>query len=182
MSYKIETLTTETLATKCSELQGAIEASGFTPELVVAIARGGVWVAENMFTDVCHMSVKVQRRNTQLKKSFISKIVKRLPRQIQDWLRIQEARFGSGSGNSCNSELIFTIPDGLTPTRILIVDDAVDSGRTLKIVDEACKKNFPHAEIRSAAITVTRSKPYAAPDYTLYHDHTLIRFPWSLDA
>lgn len=182
MSYKIVTLTSETLAAKCGELQCIVEASGFSPELVIAIARGGVWIAQNMFADVCHMSVRVQRRNTRLKKSFLSKIVKRLPRRIQDWLRIQEARFVSGSGNSGNSELVFTIPEHLKPTRILIVDDAVDSGRTLQIVAKACELNFPQAEIRSAAITVTRSKPYATPDYSLYQDHTLIRFPWSLDA
>lgn len=65
--------------------------------------------------------------------------------------------------------------------RILIVDDAVDSGATLLRVAETLRSASPEAQIASAVITVTTRNPAIKPDYTLYNDRTLIRFPWSAD-
>lgn len=65
---------------------------------------------------------------------------------------------------------------------ILIVDDAVDSGATLLAVVEAVRIDMPGAEVRSAVITQTTPSPVITPDYTLYNNRTLIRFPWSMDA
>lgn len=71
---------------------------------------------------------------------------------------------------------------GSAPARILVVDDAVDSGATLRTVIATIRSTWPDAEIRSAVLTVTRSRPLILPDYTLYPRGTLLRFPWSLDA
>ena len=68
------------------------------------------------------------------------------------------------------------------PVRILVADDAVDSGTTLAsvlhLLADICP---PGTEIRSAAITQTLENPRARPDYVLLHG-TLCRFPWSFDA
>ena len=70
----------------------------------------------------------------------------------------------------------------LRRARILIADDAVDSGVTLatvlRLVDDVCPAG---GEIRSAAITQTLENPTARPDYLLFRG-TLCRFPWSFDA
>jgi hypoxanthine phosphoribosyltransferase len=65
---------------------------------------------------------------------------------------------------------------------VLVVDDAVDSGATLIAVLDAVYKAAGSSKVRSAAITVTTENPMVMPDYYLYHDETLIRFPWSIDA
>lgn len=65
---------------------------------------------------------------------------------------------------------------------ILVVDDAVDSGNTLMAVKETIESLDSDVEIRTAAITVTTSAPAIIPDYYIYHNRTLIRFPWSKDA
>jgi hypoxanthine phosphoribosyltransferase len=66
--------------------------------------------------------------------------------------------------------------------RILVADDAVDSGVTLDTVLGLLRRLCPRGtEIRSAAITQTLENPKARPDYVLFHD-TLCRFPWSFDA
>ena len=66
--------------------------------------------------------------------------------------------------------------------RLLVVDDAVDSGKTLATVLRALREACPAGtEIRSAAITVTLDNPVAEPDYALYR-RVVCRFPWSFDA
>ena len=65
---------------------------------------------------------------------------------------------------------------------ILIVDDAVDSGKTLKTIVDEVRKKYLTAEIKTAVITVTTKQPIILPDYYLFYNHTLIRFPWSADS
>ena len=66
--------------------------------------------------------------------------------------------------------------------RLLVVDDAVDSGVTLATVIDLLRNTCPdRTEIRSAVITVTLEEPRAEPDYALYRG-VLCRFPWSFDA
>jgi hypothetical protein len=68
------------------------------------------------------------------------------------------------------------------PAKILVVDDAVDSGTTLatalQVLRDVCP---PGTAIRSAVITQTLDRPIVRPDYVLHRD-TLCRFPWSFDA
>lgn len=63
----------------------------------------------------------------------------------------------------------------------MIVDDAVDSGASMQGVLTALRELSPESEIRTAAVTQTRSKPVVRPDYALFRDRTLIRFPWAMD-
>jgi hypoxanthine phosphoribosyltransferase len=66
--------------------------------------------------------------------------------------------------------------------RVLVVDDAVDSGVTLATVLQTLQSVCPpEVEVRTAVITVTIEDPVVAPDYALYRG-VLCRFPWSFDA
>ena len=66
--------------------------------------------------------------------------------------------------------------------RVLVADDAVDSGVTLNTVLSMLRALCPPAtDLRSAAITVTLDNPVVEPDYALYRG-VLCRFPWSFDA
>jgi len=66
--------------------------------------------------------------------------------------------------------------------RILVTDDAVDSGVTLSTVLRHLRKiSSFDADFRSAAITQTLEHPIVTPDYLMFHG-TLCRFPWSFDA
>ena len=65
---------------------------------------------------------------------------------------------------------------------ILIVDDACDSGSTLRAVMDAVRKISPErVVIKTAVITTTTYRPVVSPDFSLYRNRTLIRFPWSKD-
>ena len=74
------------------------------------------------------------------------------------------------------------VDDVTSRARILVIDDAVDSGATLatalQVLRDVCP---PGTEIRSAVITQTLDRPIVRPDYVL-HRGTLCRFPWSFDA
>lgn len=66
--------------------------------------------------------------------------------------------------------------------RLLVVDDAVDSGVTLATVLNVLRALCPAGtEIRSAVVTVTLDGPLIQPDFAL-HRGILCRFPWSFDA
>ncbi|WP_336367060.1 phosphoribosyltransferase family protein [Marinobacter sp. C2H3] len=66
-------------------------------------------------------------------------------------------------------------------TRILIVDDAVDTGTTVLSVKRSIQRINAAAEIRVAVITVTMKASRSIADYYLYSEQ-LVRFPWSVDA
>lgn len=64
---------------------------------------------------------------------------------------------------------------------VLVVDDAIDSGDTLFSVINSLKEVNPAARVRVAVVTVTTDHPRAEADFSIYHNKTLVRFPWSSD-
>lgn len=109
---------------------------------------------------------------------------------LLDFLRIVESRFLQWKGHFgkpkqrivsiCDSE---ELNNRLSEkgSRILIVDDAVDSGSTMASVINLLNQEFPGNIIRTAAITVTTSTSLVEVDYALYREGVLVRFPWSND-
>jgi hypoxanthine phosphoribosyltransferase len=65
--------------------------------------------------------------------------------------------------------------------RILVVDDTVDSGRTLSTVTAAVRLVQPGAEVKTAVLASTWRRPPVRPDFCLL-ERTLLRMPWSFDA
>lgn len=63
----------------------------------------------------------------------------------------------------------------------LLVDDAIDTGTTLLAVSRALSAAFPEAQQKVVVITLTTDNPLRHPDYAVYTDQTLVRFPWSPD-
>lgn len=177
-SYKVVTLTPEKLARACSELEDAVVVSGFSPEAVLTIATGGDYVGELMFKNVPHFSTKAQRPTTKYKKGIFRRFLKILPRCIKDRLRIVEARRLSGAPKVTPQ---VNLPELPKEGHVLIVDDAVDSGATLAAVCRKVAVIYPGLAIRTAVITATTDAPLLEPDYCLYRNSTLIRFPWSAD-
>ncbi len=158
--------------------------SAFAPDLVVGIASGGVRVAEGMWRDVAHGQVCVRRPGTAVKNRvpLLGGVLRRLPRCVADWLRIVEARLFV----SRRRVTPLVLDEGVTAMvsaarRVLVVDDAVDTGVTLRRVVDAIGGVGGEREVVTAVITVTTRKPLVVPDFCVYNDGTLIRFPWSKD-
>ena len=183
--YRIITFGQECLQASCRRLQREVEGAGFAPDLVVTIAKGGDMVGANMFPEVRHVSVGCHRPSAGLKARWLRVMFWIMPRWVCDSLRIMESRWRSRRTDRIpeHMRLDQRLADAIgAASRVLVVDDAVDSGATLATVIEAVRGVGGMREIKSAVLTVTMHDPLARPDFTLYDENVLIRFPWSLDS
>lgn len=187
-AMRIVTLSDEEFSTACEALARKVRASGFDYSLIAGIATGGWLVAQRM-PSPRRVAVTKRRGAHKARRKLLPALVARLPRIVNDMLRIAESRL-----YALKARVIPPAPSHveITPElaaelrrdprgRILIVDDAVDSGATLLSVAEAVRKTVPEAEIRTAVITVTRPGAVTTPDWSLYPEGTIVRFPWAPD-
>ena len=181
MGYKVKTLHTDQFNQTCRDLRKAVEASGYRPDAIVAIPRAGLWMQEAAWSDYPVNSVRLVRPPKGTLKRNISQIIKLLPLKLRDNIRIWEARkLVKRSRHMDNTGIILpSLSAGVK--NILLIDDAVDSGATLKAIVEKFKAEYPDADIRSAVITKTYPDAIFDPDYCIYNDSILIRTPWSID-
>ena len=168
----------------CSRLASEVKASGYTPDIIVGIYQGGAYVAAAMSGIMDRIPVEYVRlsRPSSRWKSKMRSMLRFLPYTVLDRLRLLESGILSMRRHPVKDDV--ELPSQLlarSGCNILVVDDAVDSGATLSAVVSAVKRELPMSQCRSAVLTVTTSAPLVRPDYMLYDDNTLIRFPWSTD-
>ncbi len=181
------------------ELQDASNAlislilQNFVPDIIIGIRTGGYIIAEIMAKELQQkpilLAISRQRTGTQ-KKSRIRKILSFLPYKVTDFLRIIEHKYLHSKPVAMQQSFCPNIDElatlrGTLRTKegykILIVDDAIDSGETMKaVLDVVRAEASPTCVIKTAAITVTTESPLVQPDYALYR-HVLCRLPWSFD-
>ncbi|MGV0755287.1 hypothetical protein F0358_08000 [Empedobacter brevis] len=166
--------------------------------LVVGIKEGGIPIAKMVVkqlqkessTKIDFVSVTCQRPSTKRKKSnqlikiTLQKSFKILPQSILNRLRVIEYKYLLHKAENNSREITF--PDNFdwkVYDKILVVDDAVDSGNSLRSVLEKIEQEIiiPKTNIISLTVVVTNKESVIVPDYYLYSD-VLIRFPWSLDG
>ncbi len=190
MKTAVYTLDEATFKQACRKLEDLV-AQDFQPDLVVGIREGGLWVSRELFPSVSHVTVALHRPTTKQKRRLPRRLLRSFPYAVLDRMRIWEARWLHRKAplpypEGTWPEEVPTLPDASPANesrceRILLVDDAVDSGRTLELIYRWLHAQRPDADIRSAVITVTTPKPILLPEYYLFYPDTLIRFPWSLD-
>lgn len=166
-------------------------------DVIIGVKRGGSVVCDAF----CHFfpkdsfefrcDVSLQRPSTKLKTGRVNALLKKLPLKLLDVMRMAESVLLSLCGKvRKKSEVVpqIVLPDDLKRVlcknkrhRILIIDDAIDSGGTLYAVIKSLSDINPSAQIKVAVMTVTTPAPIVDADYSLYHNRTLIRFPWSND-
>ena len=158
----------------------------FNPDLIVGIPTGGAFVAKAVGNGTPICNIKLQRPSTQKKNKPILRMLMRiLPYAVLDRLRIIEAK-RLQKESKAHADARVDIPSTVhaaiaRASRILILDDAIDSGHTMLAIKKAVTATNPSADVRTAAITVTTTNPAIIPDYCIYTNSTLIRFPWSMD-
>lgn len=179
---KVITLDRQNFADHCRDLERM--AADFHPDLVITIATGGDYVGEYILPALPHLSVSLHRPSTNAKRPWLMSLVRFLPLWLRNLLRIAESHLLSRMPHDQASPP--ELPDNIVRAaragkRILIVDDAVDSGATLASVLSAISNLPGERAIASAVITVTTDSPIVTPTYYIYNNNTLIRFPWSSD-
>lgn len=166
--------------------------------LILGIAEGGIPVAEIVYDFLKNENqnqvnlnfIKAQRPSTKRKKASLARenllkfVFSILPKFVLDYLRVYEHKKLSKRNQSdlereiiSNSEIDFSFYDF-----VLVVDDAVDSGASMKkVVDFVNEKSQKTMVLKSLSVVVTQQNPLFLPDYFQFRD-VLIRFPWSLDG
>lgn len=180
----------------CAEMMRRVERD-FPPDLVVGVRTGGLLVAEAMtraaLTAVPVLPLTCRRPATGIKHRIpgLKPMLTSLPEPLLNALRRVEHRLLSAHRNVATAPPVDqSEADAIgawlakrpTAVRVLVADDAVDSGVTLATVLRTLRGVCPKStQLRTAAITVTMEHPAVEPDYTLFRG-VLCRFPWSFDA
>lgn len=132
------------------QLATMVRRSGFDPDVVIAIARGGLLLAGSI-------SYALGTKNCgSINVEFYTGIDERLPEPVL-------------------SSPMLDSP-ALAGKRVLLVDDVSDSGHTLALV-VALLRDFA-AEVRTATL-YTKPRTVLVPDYTWRETGGWIVFPWS---
>ncbi|NNL16568.1 MAG: hypothetical protein HKO81_08005 [Flavobacteriaceae bacterium] len=187
---KVITLNKAIFSKKCSELFSKLD---IEPDLVIGILNGGGYVMEEYRNYKPHTSAFFQtvaiKRNNNLKRNYIAIfLLKILPYNLLNMLRIYESEKADKSIKKLKDSNLMNIKLGISLDflsnesikNILIVDDAIDTGKTMLIVKNNLQKIFPKTKISTAVISWTIERSIVKPDYYLY-ENALIRFPWSID-
>ncbi|MGY4859765.1 phosphoribosyltransferase [Cryobacterium sp. AP23] len=131
-------------------LATTVLASGFQPDVVIAIARGGLLLAGAI-------SYALGTKNCgSINVEFYTGIDERLPEPVL-------------SGPMLDAP-------ALAGKRVLLVDDVSDSGHTLALVVGILKESA--GEVRSATL-YTKPRTVLVPDFTWRETDGWIIFPWS---
>ena len=145
-----EILTWELFGTASRELATMVAESGYEPDIVLAIARGGLLPAGAL-----GYALSVKNTYT-LNVEFYTGIDERLPMPI----------------------MLPPVPSlvDVSGARILVVDDVADTGRTLKLVNEFCEGKVADSKI---AVLYEKPHSEVKCDFVWRYTDKWVNFPWS---
>src|ERR1700689_2438638 len=150
MELERETLTWDTFGDAAQELARVIAGDGFRPDLILAIARGGMFVAGALGYA---LSVKN--------------------------LHVMNVEFYNGVGSTLDIPVMLPpVPSAVdfSEKKVLIADDVADTGKTLELVRGFIAGHV--AEVRSAVV-YEKPASLVKCDYVWRRTNLWINFPWS---
>jgi len=150
MQHERETLTWELFGDASQDLARLIAADGFRPDLILAIARGGMFVAGALGYA---LSVKN--------------------------LYLMNVEFYNGVGSTLDMPVMLPpVPSAVdfSQKKLLIADDVADTGKTIELVRNFVAEHV--AEVRSAVV-YEKPGSLVKCDYVWKRTDRWINFPWS---
>jgi hypoxanthine phosphoribosyltransferase len=133
------------------ELAQVIADDGYEPDIVLSIARGGVFVAGGL-------AYALDCKN----------------------IHLVNVEFYTGVGTTLAMPVMLApVPNvvDFSNKRVLIADDVADTGKTLKLVHDFCREHV--AEVRSAVI-YEKPQSLVNCEYVWKRTDDWINFPWSV--
>ena len=140
------------LGVAAQALAAAVHSDGYRPDIVLAIARGGLLVAGAL-------GYALGVKNTfTINVEFYTGVDERLPMPM----------------------ILPPVPDlvDLENTRLLIADDVADTGATLALVKELCAAKVAEAR---CAVLYEKSRSKVRCEYVWRRTDQWVDFPWSAD-
>jgi hypothetical protein len=150
MDHARETLTWETFGGAAQQLAQVIAEDGFRPDLILAIARGGMFVAGALGYA---LSVKN--------------------------LHLMNVEFYNGVGSTLDMPVMLPpVPSAVdfSQKKVLIADDVADTGKTIELVRDFVADHV--AEVRSAVV-YEKPGSLVKCEYVWKRTDRWINFPWS---
>lgn len=186
---KVLTLTGADFDLACRRLADSVADSGFYPDVIIGIKTGGDVVGRKVarrFPQARYTAISASRGATASRNGG-GRILAHLPYFVTDLLRIAESwvRAMTDTGAGERHIVMEFDPDcrevmNKNGCKVLIIDDAIDSGATIRQARGILLGEFPRCTCKSAVMTVTTSNPVELPEFRLFNNK-LIRFPWSTD-
>ena len=150
MDDERENLTWQAFGEASRELAKAIAADGFEPDLILSIARGGLFLAGSL-------GYALAVKN----------------------LHMMNVEFYDGVGTTLDMPVMLPpVPSAVdfSEKKVLIADDVADSGRTIELVQSFIAD---HVETVRTAVIYEKPQSVINCDYVWKHTDRWINFPWS---
>ena len=150
MAVELERLSWEQFGVASRTLAQAVADDGFRPDLILAIARGGMFVAGALGYALSVKNLHV------MNVEFYTGVDERLPVPV----------------------VLPPVPStvDLSGMTVLIVDDVADTGATLKLVHDFCAEHVAHAR---CAVIYEKPRSIVKCEYVWAYTDKWIDFPWS---
>ena len=121
----------------------------FDPEVILAVARGGLTLGHSL-------AVALENRNLFTLNSI----------HYEDT-------------NKLDTIQIFNVPDLSRYTKILLVDDIIDSGESMVEIKRELLKRYPNLDIKIATVFY-KEKALLLPEFKVKEAHDWIEFFWDI--
>ena len=181
-SLPVKDINLDLLGIYSKELASNINQSGFTPNHILFVERAGLLIGSQIadYFD-CSISGIATKRTGGATKSRLKVFLRYLPRFITHFLRRMEI---NSSIHEVKSErkIVTDYPLPGKDRKILLVDDAIDTGYSIQAVIEfLLAEGFKRDLIKVAVITTTAKNAKYKADFSLF-DEVICAFPWSYDS
>ena len=121
----------------------------FDPEVILAVARGGLTLGHSL-------AVALENRNLFTLNSI----------HYEDT-------------NKLDTIQIFNVPDLTKYTKILLVDDIIDSGESMIEIKRELLKRYPNLDIKIATVFY-KEKALLLPEFKVKEAHDWVEFFWDI--
>ncbi|DAB34718.1 MAG TPA: nicotinate phosphoribosyltransferase [Sulfurospirillum sp. UBA12182] len=132
---------------KCDVNMLAKEIKPYNPDVILAIARGGMTLGH-----------------------FLSEALEMRDLYSINSIHYEETR-------KLDTINIFNIPDLSRATRVIIVDDIIDSGETMIEIKRVLNQKYPHLDLKVASVFY-KEKALLRPDFSAREATEWIEFFW----
>lgn len=178
-------LSSKDVENKTAELYNKILSTDYKFDLVIFIAKGSYTIGKKLseLGNCPLLEIKATRKGNKLKK-IISPFLKLIPKKIKMYLRNKEVKSNVHEKN-IERNVIYNIEKWSKYKEcknIILVDDSVDTGYSIKACKEEIERFFPNSNIKVAAFNYfEKSENIIKVDYSIYKE-MMMNGPWSNDS
>lgn len=156
----------------------------FDFDTVVYVSKSGYLIGDAIacISNKKSFEIKSMRPGAVKKHKYLPDIVNKLPKDLIYYLKVYERRLSYY--DIVGDRVLYYDEEKakkLTPNKILIFDDSIDTGYTLLNIKKEIESIYENAEVKIAVLNYFTDRDSIKPDYFLYTD-SVISAPWTIDS